>query len=78
MIQMSRIFEYEADNFAVKHITNPSGMITATQKFEKAYASRELVRHDEDTILGKFIYVGIPYNERVRNAEGERKKRSMG
>lgn len=74
-IQMSRICEYEADNFTVKKITNPKGMITATQKFAKAYKHFDTIRHDEDTLLGRLIYMGIPYNERIRNAEGEIKRR---
>lgn len=76
MIQISRIFEYEADNFTVSHITNPQGMITATRKFENAYKNFDLIRHDEDTLLGRLIYMGIPYNQRVRNAESEIAKRS--
>lgn len=70
-IQMSRICEYDADDFTLSHITNPKGMITATHKFENAYKNFDLLRHDEDTFLGRLIYMGIPYNERVRNAERE-------
>lgn len=75
-IQMSRIYEYEADNFAVSHMTNPKGMITATRKFEETYKHFDVIRHDEDTFLGRLIYMGIPYNERVRNAEKEMIRRS--
>lgn len=70
-IQMSRICEYDADDFTLLHITNPKGMITATHKFENAYKHFDLIRHDEDTLLGRLIYMGIPYNDRVRNAERE-------
>jgi Zn-dependent protease with chaperone function len=74
-IQMSRIFEYEADNFTVSLMTNPKGMITATKKFAQAYKNFDIIRHDEDTLLGHLIYMGIPYNERIRNAEGEIRRR---
>jgi Zn-dependent protease with chaperone function len=74
-IQMSRILEYEADTFALKYMSNPQGMITATHKFQKAYARFDVIRHDEDTFLGRLIYMGIPYNERVRNAEREVNRR---
>ncbi|MCX6730624.1 MAG: M56 family metallopeptidase [Candidatus Roizmanbacteria bacterium] len=76
-IQMSRLCEYEADAFTLARMTNPKGMITATQKFAKAYKHFDVIRHDEDTFLGRLIYMGIPYNERIRNAEREiiRRKR---
>lgn len=75
MIRMSRIFEYEADDFAVKHMANPQGMITATHKFQEAYKNFDLIPHDEDTPIGTFIYMGIPYNQRVRTAEKEIQRR---
>jgi Zn-dependent protease with chaperone function len=75
MIRISRIFEYEADNFAVKHMTDPRGMITATHKFQEAYKNFDLIPHDEDTPIGTFIYMGIPYNQRVRAAEKEIQRR---
>lgn len=77
MIQMSRIYEYEADAFALQRITNPKGMITATHQFEKAYKSFDAIRHDEDTLLGRLIYMGIPYNARVRSAQVEIKRRKQ-
>lgn len=75
MIQASRLCEYEADAFALYHLTNPKGMISATKKFEKAYHHFGPVRHDEDTLLGRLIYMGIPYNARIRSAEREMQKR---
>jgi Zn-dependent protease with chaperone function len=75
MIQASRLCEYEADAFALHYITNPKGMISATQKFEKAYQNFGPVRHDEDTLLGRLIYMGIPYNARIRSAKREMEKR---
>ncbi|MCX6732642.1 MAG: M48 family metalloprotease [Candidatus Roizmanbacteria bacterium] len=74
-IQMSRLCEYEADAFTLQRMTNPKGMIMATKKFANAYKHFDVVRHDEDAFLGRLIYMGIPYNERIRNAEAEIKKR---
>lgn len=74
-IQMSRLCEYEADAFALKHITNPKGMITATHQFESAYKNFDVIRHDEDIFVGRLIYMGIPYNQRVRTAEKEIQRR---
>lgn len=71
MIQMSWICEYEADAYVLHHISNPKGMITATEKFAKAYQSFDVIRHDEDTFLGRLIYMGIPYNVRTRSAQRE-------
>lgn len=77
-IQMSRVCEYEADAFALSHLSNPKGMITATHKFQKAYKNFDIIRHDEDTVIGRLIYMGIPYNKRVQCAEKEIQKRKKG
>ena len=59
---VGRLFEYEADYFAVKRMMNPKGMINATEKFKKFYGNK-------NTILHKLFYVGVPYEDRIKIAE---------
>jgi len=77
LIQVSRVFEYQADAFALTRITDPRGIITATRKFEHKSVFPSLIRLDEDTLLGRLIYISIPYNIRIRNAEEEMKRRNQ-
>lgn len=75
-IQVSRMCEYEADAFTLEHITNPQGMINATQKFEKQFLfPGRFIRLDEDTLIGRLIYISIPYNIRKRRAYEEIQRR---
>ena len=76
-LQISRLCEHDADSFALRHIANPKGMITATRKFEKSYRDLKWLHHSEDTLLSRLMYMGIPYNERVRSAEREIKRREL-
>ena len=64
-IQIARITEYEADNYALKKIKDPKGMITASKKFRAANTS-VVVKH---SLLGKLFSVGVPYSQRIKMAE---------
>lgn len=63
MIQFERIHEYEADYFAIKHLENPQGMVTAAGKLKEAWGTPE-----RQTLLRELFYRGVPYEARVSMA----------
>lgn len=71
MIGVGRVKEYQADTYSATHITNPQGMISATNKFrdfyEDSYPKSELVQF--------MFYRGNPYDNRIKMAEEEIKSR---
>lgn len=69
--QITRLFERQADTYAVKNMTNPKGMITANEKFAKASKSR-IYRND---ILRTLFTPHLSYEERIKMAEEEIKIR---
>lgn len=66
-LQVARIHEYQADRYAVKHISDPRGMIEATKKFESFYKNGPT----RNKILYMIFYRGVPYEERIKMAEKE-------
>ena len=74
MIQLAKISELEADNFSVKRMENPKGMITATHKFFKAWKSQD----PKSPVIRFLFYRGNPYKNRIRMANGEVKRRLQG
>lgn len=71
MIQIAKLKEIEADNFSLKRVDNPKGMITATQKLFKAWESKS----SQNPIIRFLFYRGNPYQNRIKMAETEIKKR---
>lgn len=72
---LSRLLEYETDNFAVSKMTDPKGMITATEKFKSYYGDRKSFWGQ---LLYKLFYVGVPYSDRIKTANQEIKRRKNG
>ncbi len=70
-IQFGMRSEYEADNFSVTHITDPRGMISATEKFKNAHDPPL----DDYSPMWPLLYRSTPYHERVNMAEEEIKTR---
>ncbi len=71
-IQFATLSEYEADRFAVSHISDPNGMITATARFKNDHA---LVL-DDHSLEWKLLYRSTPYHIRVEIAVDEISKRA--
>lgn len=67
MIQFGRLKEVQADNFSLKRMTNPEGMITATNKLVKAWESRST----KNKIILFLFYRGNPYKNRIKMANSE-------
>lgn len=67
---LARLLEYEADYFAVKRVENPKGMITATEKFAKAYGGGLNISFWRK-LFHRAFYVGVPYSDRIRIAKTE-------
>lgn len=59
--------EYEADHFTVTHITDPQGMISATEKFK----NQNFPPIDDTGIKWKLLYRSVPYQERIEMAKQE-------
>jgi Zn-dependent protease with chaperone function len=68
VIQVTRLFEWQADTYALKHLENPQSMISATKKLESAWKGP-----GDDSLLREMFYRGIPYSERIEHAENFRK-----
>lgn len=66
-IQFGMRSEYEADHFAVTHITDPQGMITATEKFKY----QNFPPKDDTGLKWKLLYRSVPYQERIEIAKQE-------
>ncbi len=70
-IQYGMVSEKEADRFAVTHITDPNGMITATEKFRAAHYPPL----DDFSPLWPIFYRSNPYHVRIEMAKEEINKR---
>jgi Zn-dependent protease with chaperone function len=70
-IQIARLFEYQADEYAARTMKNPQGMITATRRFIKFYGENP----PESSLKRKLFYRGTPFSERIRIAKKEIEKR---
>jgi len=73
MIRLGAFNELQADNYAVTRMTNPEGMIAATEKFRGHYG-KSLTQNDNKLIQWMF-YRGNPYDNRIKIAEEEMEKR---
>lgn len=63
-VQIAKIFEYQADNFAAKNMDDPKGMITGNKKMSKSYTGLW-----QNKIFKNFFSIAVPYEERIRIAE---------
>lgn len=70
-IQIARLFEREADMFAVKRLTKPHAMISATNKFVAFYGNNP----PQKSWRRRLFYRMTPYLERITIAETELKRR---
>lgn len=71
MIQLAKISELEADNFSLKRMRNPKGMITATEKFYKVWKSQD----PKIPLIRYLFYRGNPYENRIKMATVDIKRR---
>ncbi len=71
MIRFGRLHEYEADDYSLSRMTNPSGMITATKKFQAQYGS------PRNKLLEALFYRGNLFGNRIKMAETEISKRQL-
>lgn len=67
MIRVGRLNEYQADSYSLKHMTNPQGMITATNKFRAFYEDS----YPKSKIIQSLFYRGNPYDNRIKMAQAE-------
>jgi len=72
MIRVGGLHEYQADNFTVRRMTNPEGMIQATNKFKNFYGKSYT---ENNKLLHFLFYRGNPYDNRIKMAEDEIKRR---
>jgi Zn-dependent protease with chaperone function len=66
-IQYGMVSEKEADRFALAHITDPNGMITATDKFRSAHYPPL----DDYSPLWPILFRSNPYHVRIEMAKRE-------
>lgn len=69
MIRFGRLHEYEADSYSLSRMTNPTGMITATHKFQTQYNS------PKNKLVEALFHRGNPFVNRIKMAEQEISKR---
>jgi Zn-dependent protease with chaperone function len=65
-IQFARLFELQAERFAVEHVSNPHAVITATEKFRAAYAASA---PRERSLRRRLFYRAVPYDTRIALAK---------
>lgn len=70
-VQVGRTMEYEADQFSLEKVSDPSGMISATEKFAHFWKGPK-------GLLRWLFYSGVPYEKRIENAKKELQRRKMG
>ena len=70
-IQVGTRSEYEADHFAVSRMTNPTGMITATEKFRNGHNPSL----NDYGLLWPILYRSTPYHTRIQWAKEEIRRR---
>ncbi len=74
MIRLGKAHEYQADNFSLKNMTNPEGMIQATNKFRGFYRKRSYTENN-NKLISFLFYRGNPYNNRIKMAQTEIERR---
>ena len=73
MIRLGRIHEYQADSYSLAHMTNPEGMIQATNKFRGFYGKS--YTENNNKVIQFMFYRGNPYDNRIKMAQAEIEKR---
>jgi Zn-dependent protease with chaperone function len=73
MIRLGRTHECAADRFAVRRMTDPRGMVRATEKF-RSFSGIKFTEN-KNPILHFLFYRGNPYANRINMAEEELKRR---
>lgn len=69
MIRLGRIHEYQADRYSAQHMTNPQGMIDATNKFRGFYGKS--LTENKNKVIQAMFYRGNPYDNRIKMAQAE-------
>jgi Zn-dependent protease with chaperone function len=75
MIRLGRIHEYQADKYVLKLISDPEGMIKATENFKSYYGRK--YSENKNKYVQSLFYRSNPYSNRIKMAENdiERRKR---
>lgn len=68
-LQIAKLNEYQADRYAAQHISDPQGMIDATENFENYFGDQK-----RNKLLQFLFYRGVPYQDRIKIAEQEKAK----
>jgi Zn-dependent protease with chaperone function len=74
MIQLAKISELEADLYSLKRMSDPKGMISATEKFFEGWKSKD----PKHPVIRFIFYRGNPYKNRIRMAKQEIQRRLQG
>lgn len=69
MIRLGRVHEYQADNYSLNRITNPKGMIQATNKFRNYHGPK--YTENNNKIAQFLFYRGNPCDNRIAMAHKE-------
>lgn len=68
-IQLGKIHELQADQYSLDRMTDPQGMIAATEKFKSYYGPK--YSQNTNTLIQWLFYRGNPYDNRIKMAEEE-------
>ena len=74
MVQLGKKHELQADSFTLKLISDPEGMIIATNRFRSFYGNKYSV--NKNKFLQFLFYRANPYNNRIKIANAEISKRN--
>lgn len=73
MIQLGKYHELQADNYTVKRISNPIGMVEATKSFRDYHGKK--YSQSKSPLIQFLFYRADPYENRIKIAEREIKLR---
>ncbi|MEI6462074.1 MAG: M48 family metalloprotease [bacterium] len=69
-VQIAKIFEYEADKFAIENVDNPEGVISGNIKMKNSKISKNIV-------FNKLLVIAVPADKRIQMAKEEIQKRTQ-
>lgn len=75
LTQLGKVNEIKADEFTAKTMTNPRGMIEATNNFRNYHGKR--YTQNDNKILEFLFYRSNPYDNRIKIAEQELQGRTL-
>jgi Zn-dependent protease with chaperone function len=69
LVQIGKYHELQADKYTVKRISNPEGMIGATERFRDYHGKK--YSQNQNSVIQFLFYRADPYDNRIKMAREE-------